>query len=48
MALDIALDEILNRMELNAAWIFAADDRERKLNLVASRGVSPAYLRPPT
>jgi signal transduction histidine kinase len=42
--LDIALDEILNRMELNAAWIFAGDDRERKLSLVASRGVSPAYL----
>src|SRR5438128_3994429 len=42
--LDIALDEILNRMELNAAWIFAGDESERKLNLVASRGVSPAYL----
>jgi len=42
--LDIALDEILNRMELNAAWIFAGDERERKLHLVASRGVSPAYL----
>lgn len=42
--LDIALDEILNRMELNAAWIFVGDERERKLRLVASRGVSPAYL----
>jgi signal transduction histidine kinase len=42
--LDIALDEILNRMELNAAWIFAGDERDRKLHLVASRGVSPAYL----
>src|SRR6266699_1104266 len=42
--LDIALDEILNRMELNAAWIFTGDEREQKLNLVASRGVSPAYL----
>ncbi len=42
--LDIALDQILSRMELNAAWIFVGDERERKLNLVASRGVSPAYL----
>jgi signal transduction histidine kinase len=42
--LDIALDEILNRMELNAAWIFSGDERERKLHLAASRGVSPAYL----
>jgi signal transduction histidine kinase len=41
---DIALDEILNRMELNAAWIFSGDERERKLNLAASRGVSAAYL----
>ena len=42
--LDIALDEILDRMELNAAWIFAGDEQERKLRLVASRGVSAAYL----
>src|SRR5712691_5882248 len=42
--LDIALDEILNRMELNAAWIFSGDERDRKLRLAASRGVSPAYL----
>jgi signal transduction histidine kinase len=42
--LDIALDEILNRMELNAAWVFSGDQRERKLHLAASRGVSPAYL----
>jgi len=41
---DIALDEILNRMELNAAWVFSGDQRERKLYLAASRGVSPAYL----
>ena len=42
--LDIALDQILSRMELNAAWIFTGDERDRKLSLVASRGVSPAYL----
>ena len=42
--LDIALEEILDRLDLNAAWIFAGDEREGKLHLVASRGVSPAYL----
>jgi signal transduction histidine kinase len=42
--LDIALEEILDRMELNAAWIFVGDERDRKLHLAASRGVSPAYL----
>jgi len=42
--LDIALEEILNRLGLNAAWIFAGEEREGKLRLVASRGVSPAYL----
>jgi len=31
-------------MELKAAWIFVGDDRDRKLQLAASRGVSPAYL----
>lgn len=41
---DIALEEILSRMDLQAAWIFAGDERERKLSLVASRGVSPAFL----
>jgi signal transduction histidine kinase len=42
--LDIALEEILNRLELKAAWIFVGDEREQKLRLVASRGVSTAYL----
>jgi len=42
--LDIALEEILGRMELKAAWIFVGDGRDRKLHLAASRGVSPAYL----
>jgi signal transduction histidine kinase len=42
--LDIALQEILDRMELKAAWIFVGDERDRKLHLAASRGVSPAYL----
>jgi signal transduction histidine kinase len=42
--LDIALEEILGQMELKAAWIFVGDERDRKLHLAASRGVSPAYL----
>lgn len=42
--LDIALEEILQRLGLDAAWIFVGDERERKLRLAASRGVSPAYL----
>jgi signal transduction histidine kinase len=42
--LDIALEEILDQLELRTAWIFVGDERERKLNLVAARGVSPAYL----
>ncbi len=42
--LDIALDEILERMDLDTAWIFMGTDEERKLRLVASRGVSPRYM----
>jgi signal transduction histidine kinase len=42
--LDIALDEILERMGLTSAWIFIGDDREKKLRLAAARGVSPAWL----
>jgi signal transduction histidine kinase len=42
--LDIALEEILDRMELKAAWIFVGEQGEQKLHLAASRGVSPAYL----
>jgi two-component system, NtrC family, sensor histidine kinase HydH len=43
--LDIALDEILERMDLTTAWIFMGTDRERTLSLAASRGVSPRYLK---
>jgi signal transduction histidine kinase len=42
--LNIALEEILQRLGLDAAWIFVGDEQERKLRLAASRGVSPAYL----
>jgi signal transduction histidine kinase len=41
---DIALEEILGQMELKAAWIFVGDERDRKLQLAASRGVSAGYL----
>src|SRR6059036_1641364 len=43
--LDIALDEILDRMELSTAWIFVGDERERKLRLVAPRGKVGAPAR---
>lgn len=42
--LEIALDEILERMNLPAAWIFLGDERERRLRLAAHRGISAAYL----
>src|SRR3954471_11354006 len=42
--LDIALDEILARMDLDTAWIFIGTDEEKKLRLAASRGVSPRYM----
>src|SRR5262245_27320016 len=42
--LDIALEEILEQMELKAPWIFVGDERDRKLHLAAARGVSPEYL----
>jgi signal transduction histidine kinase len=42
--LDIALDEILQRMGLTTAWIFMGTDEERTLSLAASRGVSQRYM----
>jgi signal transduction histidine kinase/putative methionine-R-sulfoxide reductase with GAF domain len=42
--LDIALAEILERLQLKAAWIFIGDDADKKLHLAASKGVSPAYI----
>jgi signal transduction histidine kinase len=42
--LDIALEEILSQLGLSSAWVFVGDQRERKLRLAASRGVSGAYL----
>jgi signal transduction histidine kinase len=42
--LDIALEEMLDRLGLTTAWVFTGDDRERSLRLAASRGVNPTYL----
>jgi signal transduction histidine kinase len=42
--LEIALDEILDRMSLQAAWIFLGDQSDPRLRLAAHRGVSAAYL----
>jgi signal transduction histidine kinase len=42
--LDIALDEILQQMQLRTAWVFMGDDRDRKLRLVVHRGVAQSYL----
>src|SRR6185436_14237278 len=42
--LEIALDEILQQMDLRTAWVFMGDERERKLHLAAHRGVAQSYL----
>jgi signal transduction histidine kinase len=42
--LDIALEEILSRLGLRTAWVFVGNDRDQRLQLAASRGVSPVYL----
>jgi signal transduction histidine kinase len=42
--LDIALAEILSRLDLTTAWVFIGDEKDHKLHLAASRGVSPVYL----
>jgi signal transduction histidine kinase len=41
---EIALDEILTRLGLDAAWIFTGDEKAG-LSLAASRGVSEDFLR---
>ena len=42
--LDIALAEILSRLGLSTAWVFIGSEKDHKLTLAASRGVSPVYL----
>jgi signal transduction histidine kinase len=41
---EIALDEILSRLELKAAWIFTRDEGDTRLELAASRGVTASFL----
>jgi signal transduction histidine kinase len=42
--LDIGIEEILTRMELQAAWILTGDENDKLLRLAASRGLAPGYL----
>jgi signal transduction histidine kinase/putative methionine-R-sulfoxide reductase with GAF domain len=42
--LDIALQEILQRLDLTAGWVFLGKQEDRVLSLAASRGVAQAYL----
>jgi signal transduction histidine kinase len=42
--LDVTIDEILRGLDLETAWIFLGDQKERKLHLAACRGVSRRYL----
>jgi signal transduction histidine kinase len=41
--LEIALEEILARWGLSAAWVFMGRESDRKLQFAAARGVSAAY-----
>jgi signal transduction histidine kinase len=42
--LEAALSDILEGLGLRAGWIFLGDQREGRLHLAASRGLSAAYL----
>ena len=42
--LSIAVDEILEQMQLHTAWVFLGDQRDRRLRLAAHRGVAQSYL----
>lgn len=42
--LDTTLDALLDGLGLRSAWVFLEDEHDRRLRLVAQRGVSPAYL----
>ncbi|MGE0453661.1 MAG: GAF domain-containing protein [Vicinamibacteria bacterium] len=42
--LDVALDELLKGLGLTTAWVFLGQDKDRRLELAASRGVAPRYL----
>ncbi len=42
--LDVALEEILRRMTLRAAWVFVGTTQDRRLELAAHRGLNPRYV----
>jgi signal transduction histidine kinase len=42
--LDVALEQMLRLMDLQAAWVFMGDQKGQNLRLAASRGVAPGYL----
>jgi signal transduction histidine kinase len=42
--LDIALAEVLSRLNLSAGWVFMGSQGDRKLRFAAARGVSKQYL----
>ncbi|MEO8358987.1 MAG: GAF domain-containing protein [Vicinamibacteria bacterium] len=42
--LDLALTEILDRLNLKAAWVFMGSQADKKLHFAASKGVSRQYL----
>lgn len=41
---EIALDKVREKLGVSAAWVLIGEDGERKLELVAARGVSESYL----
>lgn len=43
--MDIALEEIVTRLDLSAAWILLGDTHDQRLRLAASRGLAASYLQ---
>lgn len=43
--MDIALEEIVTRLDLSAAWILLGDTHDQRLRLAASRGLATSYLQ---
>ena len=45
---EIALDKVREKLGVSAAWILLGEEGEKKLELVAARGVSETYLEEST
>jgi signal transduction histidine kinase len=43
--MEIALEEIVTRLDLSAAWILLGDTQDQRLRLAASRGLAASYLQ---